>query len=68
MITFEANVICDGCEEALVTGEPGPIAYALKTAKDEAKAAGWHKRGLKWYCLSCHERNQSDGKKDRVLK
>ncbi len=68
MYSFEANIICDACKDQVVTGEPGTVAHAVKTAKQEAARAGWTRNGLRWRCQLCHERNQSDGKKVGVLK
>lgn len=54
MITFEVNIICDGCGEQCVTGTAtDSICTAIDSAREEAKAEKWAEGNSKWFCPEC---------------
>jgi len=61
--SYEVNIMCDrdNCS-SLLAGEPGPIAYAVQTAKREALANHWIRVKRKgkwiWLCPFCQPMDQ----------
>lgn len=61
MITYEANVICDGCKNQCVTGEPDKNHMeTVRNAEERAKRWGWSIEWLgwsiqsgRWLCPNC---------------
>ena len=54
MITYEANIICDTCEDKIVTGEPAAShVEARGSAKRTAAMRGWHVTSGIHKCQDC---------------